>query len=94
MNIAGAGGDGDVGRAADVEGAVEVAVGGEGGCGGEGEALRQGMARTLIVLVHEISFRRPESLRFDAGRFRRCRRSMARCGVAIVSPGVPTIAEG
>ena len=37
MDVAGAGGDRDVWRAADVEGAVEVAVGGEGCSGGEGE---------------------------------------------------------
>ncbi len=37
MDVAGAGGDGDVWRAADVEGAVEVAVRGEGGRGGERE---------------------------------------------------------
>src|SRR5438552_882112 len=37
MDVTGAGGDRDVGRAADVESAVEVAVGGEGCGGGEGE---------------------------------------------------------
>ncbi len=37
MNVTGAGGDRDVGRAADVESTVEVAVRGEGGRGGEGE---------------------------------------------------------
>ena len=37
MDVTGAGGDGDVGRAADVESAVEAAVGSEGGGGGKGE---------------------------------------------------------
>ena len=38
MDVAGAGGDRDVGRAADVEGAIEVLAGGEGGGCGEGES--------------------------------------------------------
>ena len=49
MDVAGAGGDRDVGGAADVEGAVEVAVGGEGGGGGEGEGAAA-VARTLMVM--------------------------------------------
>ena len=57
VNVAGAGGDGDVGRAADVEGAVEVAVGGEGGGGGEGEGAAV-VARTLMVMGFSLGFDR------------------------------------
>ncbi len=49
MDVAGAGGDGDVGRTADVEGAVEVAVG-EGDCGGEERELAAAVARILMVM--------------------------------------------
>jgi hypothetical protein len=66
MNVPGTGGDGDVGRATDIEGAVEVAVGGECGCGGESEGCGGGGED---FNGHGIPLVNSDSCDLDAGPF-------------------------